>query len=163
MAYIAAVGITTVIFGIGSLLLISRARNKLTDGSIRRFMDNFAICLAFIVTFSVWQTLRDIYQVGGTFDGQTTYLSYPEYIFIIFAYIAFIITSFRTQKISEEFGFKDVGKKITQIMKSGQKAALPAPARAAVPKQEEIKNKENVKAKKTGSEKKEKHREKITK
>ena len=150
MVYIAAVGITTVIFGIGSLLLISRARNKLTDGSIRRFMDNFSICLAFIVTFSVWQTLRDIYQVGGTFDGQTTYLSYPEYIFIIFAYIAFIITSFRTQKISEEFGFKDVGKKISQIMKSEQKAAVPAPA--AEPKQEEIK--ENAKAKKPAQRKK---------
>ena len=152
MVYIAAVGITTVIFGIGSLLLISRARNKLTDGSIRRFMDNFSICLAFIVTFSVWQTLRDIYQVGGTFDGQTTYLSYPEYIFIIFAYIAFIITSFRTQKISEEFGFRDVGKKIIQIMKSEQKAAVPAPAQAAEPKQEE--NKENVKAKKPAQRKK---------
>ncbi len=152
MVYIAAVGITTVLFGIGSLLLISRARNKLTDGSIRRFMDNFSICLAFIVTFSVWQTLRDIYQVGGTFDGQTTYLSYPEYIFIIFAYIAFIITSFRTQKISEEFGFKDVGKKISQIMKSEQKAAVPAPVQAAEPKQEEIK--ENVKAKKPAQRKK---------
>lgn len=152
MVYIAAVGITTVLFGIGSLLLISRARNKLTDGSIRRFMDNFSICLAFIVTFSVWQTLRDIYQVGGTFDGQTTYLSYPEYIFIIFAYIAFIITSFRTQKISEEFGFKDVGKKISQIMKSEQKAAAPAPDEAAEPKQEEIK--ENVKAKKPAQRKK---------
>src|SRR3989338_8809899 len=125
MVYIAAVGITTVIF---------------------------AICLAFIVTFSVWQTLRDIYQVGGTFDGQTTYLSYPEYIFIIFAYIAFIITSFRTQKISEEFGFRDVGKKIIQIMKSEQKAAVPAPAQAAEPKQEE--NKENVKAKKPAQRKK---------
>lgn len=160
MVYIAAVGITTVIFGIGSLLLISRARNKLTDGSIRRFMDNFAICLAFIVTFSVWQTLRDIYQVGGTFDGQTTYLSYPEYIFIIFAYIAFIITSFRTQKISEEFGFKDVGKKISQIIKSEQKAAVPAPVQAAKPKQEEIKNKEKIKAKKPVQRKKKNARKK---
>lgn len=160
MAYIAAVGITTVIFGIGSLLLISRARNKLTDGSIRRFMDNFAICLAFIVTFSVWQTLRDIYQVRGAFDGQTTYLSYPEYIFIIFAYIAFIITSFRTQKISEEFGFKDAGKKIGQIMKSEQKAAAPAPAQAAEPKQGEFKNKEDAKAKKSVQRKKKNARKK---
>jgi len=155
MVYIAAVGITTVIFGIGSLLLISRARNKLTDGSIRRFMDNFAICLAFIVTFSVWQTLRDIYQVGGTFNGQTTYLSYPEYIFIIFAYIAFIITSFRTQKISEEFGFRDVGKKISQLMKPEQKIAVPAPSRqAAEPKQEELQSKKVIAAKKSRTGKK---------
>ena len=120
MAYIAVIGVTTVIFGIASLLLISRARNKLSDGSIKRFMDNFAICLAFIVTFSLWQAIRDIYGTSSPVE-QTTYLSYPEYIFIIFAYIAFIITSLRTQKISEEFGFKAEGKKIEQIIR--QKAA----------------------------------------
>ena len=130
MAYIAVVGVTTVIFGIASLMLISRARNKLSDGSIRRFMDNFAICLAFIVTFSLWQTLRDIYGVGSQLTGKTTYLSYPEYIFIIFAYIAFIITSLRTQKISEEFGFKGDGRKIEQIMK--QKSIVSAENQNAV-------------------------------
>jgi hypothetical protein len=121
MVYIAVVGVTTVIFGIASLILISRARNRLTDGSIRKFMDNFSICLAFIVTFSLWQTLRDIYDVGGWVAGQTTYLTYPEYIFIIFAYIAFIITSFRTQKISEDFGFRDEGRKIDLLVR--QKAS----------------------------------------
>ena len=43
MVYIAIVGITTIIFGIASLLLISKARNRLSEGSIRRYMDNFAI------------------------------------------------------------------------------------------------------------------------
>lgn len=140
MAYIAAVGITTVIFGIASLVLISRARNKLTDGSIRRFMDNFAICLAFIVTFSLWQTLRDIYGVAN-FEGQTTYLSYPEYIFIIFAYIAFIITSFRTQKISREFGFKDDGRKIGQLIKpkSDSSAATQENQTAQMPQRAKMK------------------------
>ena len=124
MVYIAAVGITTVIFGIASLVLISRARNRLTDGSIRRFMDNFAICLAFIVIFSLWQTLRDVYGVVN-FNGQTTYLTYPEYIFMIFAYIAFIVTSLRTQKISQEFGFKEDGRKIGQLMKPKSEGSAP--------------------------------------
>ncbi|MBI2656069.1 hypothetical protein HYX06_06625 [Candidatus Woesearchaeota archaeon] len=116
MVHMQIVGITTVIFGIASLLLISRARKKLSEGSIQRFMDNFAICLAFIVTFSIWQTLRNIYESGFELT-HATYLTYPEYIFIIFAYIAFIITSFRTQKISEEFGFKGEGRKIGQLIK----------------------------------------------
>ena len=116
MVHLAVVGITTVIFGIASLLLISRARKKLSEGSIQRFMDNFAICLAFIVTFSIWQTLRNVYESGFEIN-HATYLTYPEYIFIIFAYIAFIITSFRTQKISEEFGCKEEGKKINQLIK----------------------------------------------
>ena len=139
MVYIAAVGITTVIFGIASLLLISRARNRLTDGSIRRFMDNFAICLAFIVIFSLWQALRDFYG-GVDFNGQTTYLSYPEYIFIIFAYIAFIVTSLRTQKISREFGFKEDGKKIGQLVRSKSEASAPVQEAQTEEKPHEIKN-----------------------
>lgn len=135
MAYIAVIGVTTVIFGIASLLLISRARNKLSDGSIKRFMDNFAICLAFIVTFSLWQTIRDIY--GTSPVEQTTYLSYPEYIFIIFAYIAFIMTSLRTQKISQEFGFKAEGKKIEQIIKQ-KTYAVQAQNSPAAPKKESM-------------------------
>jgi len=114
MAHLVVISITTVIFGIASLLLISRARGRLSDGSIRRYMDNFAICLAFIVIFSVWQTARSIFGIDIDVEGLATY---PEYIFIVFAYIAFIIASFRVMKISEEFGFKEEGKKIEQIIK----------------------------------------------
>ena len=114
MALLVLVSITTVIFGIASLLLISRARKRLSDGSIRRYLDNFAICLAFIVIFSVWQTARSIFGVNIDFEGLG---SYPEYIFIVFAYIAFVAASFRVLKISEEFGFKEDGRKIGQIIR----------------------------------------------
>ena len=114
MVLVALVSVTTVIFGIASLLLISRARNRLSYGSIRKYMDNFAICLAFIVIFSVWQTTRSIFNISIDIEGLATY---PEYIFIVFAYIAFIFASFRVLKISEEFGFKEDGRKIKQIIR----------------------------------------------
>ena len=119
MVHLIIVGITTVIFGVASLLLISRARNRLSDGSIRRYMDNFAICLAFIVIFSVWQTARSFFGISIDVEGLATY---PEYIFIVFAYIAFVVASFRVLKISEEFGFKEDGRKIKQIMGQMPKA-----------------------------------------
>ena len=122
MVHIAVVSITTVIFGIASLLLISRARNRLSEGSIRRYMDNFAICLAFIVIFSVWQTARSIFGININVEGLATY---PEYIFIVFAYIAFIVASFRVLKISEEFGFKEDGRKIEQLIKQKSRARRP--------------------------------------
>lgn len=118
MAHIVLVSITTVIFGIASLLLISKARKRLSEGSIRKYLDNFAICLAFIVIFSVWQTARSIIGVNINVEGLATY---PEYIFIVFAYIAFIAASFRVLKISEEFGFKEDGRKIWQVV--GEKQA----------------------------------------
>ena len=114
MVHLIIISVTTVIFGIASLLLISRARNRLSEGSIRRYMDNFAICLAFIVIFSVWQTTRSILGININVEGLSTY---PEYIFIVLAYMAFIFASFRVLKISEEFGFKEDGKKIEHIMK----------------------------------------------
>ena len=116
MVYIAIIGFTTIIFGVASLLLISRARNRLSEGSIRRYMDNFAICLVFIVIFSVWQTLRDFFGVSIDGKNQTTILVYPEYVFIVLAYIAFVVASLRVMKISEEFGFKEDGRKIEQLV-----------------------------------------------
>ena len=114
MVHIIIISITTVIFGIASLLLLSRARNRLSEGSIRKYMDNFAICLAFIVIFSVWQTARSIFGISIDVEDLSTY---PEYIFIVFAYVAFVVASFRVMKISEEFGFKEDGRKIVQIIK----------------------------------------------
>ena len=119
MVHIAAVGVTTVIFGIASLFLISKARSRLSEGSIRKYMDNFAICLAFIVIFSVWQTTRSIFGINIDVEGLSTY---PEYIFIVLAYIAFIVASFRVLKISEEFGFKEDGRKIEHILTQKIKA-----------------------------------------
>lgn len=113
MAELAIVSVTTVIFGIASLFLISRARKKLSEGSIRNYMDNFAICLAFIVIFSVWQTARSILGLGVDFEGIS---DYPEYIFIVLAYIAFIVASYRVMKISDEFGFKGDGRKIGELI-----------------------------------------------
>ena len=112
---IGIIGVTSVIFGVASLLLISKARNRLTEGSIRRYMDNFAICLAFIVIFSVWQTVRSVLDIKNiNIEG---FITYPEYVFLIFAYIAFIIASYRVLKISQEFGFKEQGRRIEELVK----------------------------------------------
>ena len=114
MVSVAIISLTTVIFGIASLILASKARSRLTPGSIRSYIDNFSICLAFIVIFSLWQTIRSVFNIQldlGEFS------NYPELIFIVFAYIAFIIASYRAARISEEFGFKKHGKTIEKLIK----------------------------------------------
>ncbi len=107
------ISVSTVIFGIASLLLISRARSRLSNGSIRNYLGSFEICLSFIIIFSVWQTIRGLLDISIQVEN---FISYPEYIFLIFAYIAFVIASFRVLKISDEFGFNDYGKKINKII-----------------------------------------------
>ena len=108
------VEITSVIFGLTALLLASKARQRLSAGSIRRYIDNFSVCLVFIVIFSLWQTIRDIATIQ---DGAGNIVRFPEYIFIIGAYIAFIISSYRVVHISHEFGFKKEGEIIERILK----------------------------------------------
>lgn len=118
MVSIAIISITIMIFGIAALILSSRARSRLTPGSLRSYIDNFSVCLAFIVIFTIWQTLR----IFTNSEINVNALSqYPEYIFIVFAYMAFIITSYRIVKISREFGFKDEGKVIGEIVKAKKK------------------------------------------
>ena len=114
MVSITIINITTVIFGIGALVLVSRARSRLSPGSIRKYIDNFSVCLAFIVIFSLWLTVRSVTNIGVSLSD---FSSYPELIFIVFAYIGFIIASYRVSKISEEFGFKKEGKEIENLIK----------------------------------------------
>ena len=115
MVHIIIINLSAVIFGIAALLMISSARKKLSPGSLRIYLDNFSVCLAFVVIFSMWQTTRSIFHVNINVEGLT---SYPEYLFILFAYLGFIVASYRVLKISEEFGFKDEGKRIQQIIES---------------------------------------------
>lgn len=114
MVSIAVISVTTVVFGIGALILTSRARKRLSAGSIRKYIDNFSVCLAFIVIFSLWLTIRSLTNFEVSFSG---FSGYPEFIFIVFAYIGFMIASYRVAKISEEFGFKEEGKEIEKIIK----------------------------------------------
>ena len=118
MVSVTIISLTTVIFGVAALLLASRARNRLSPGSIRSYIDNFSICLAFIVIFSLWQTARSVFNFELSLG---EFSSYPELIFIVFAYIGFIIASFRVTKISKEFGFKKDGKLIRKLIKEPKK------------------------------------------
>ena len=112
------VEVTSVIFGLTALLLASKARQRLSPGSIRRYIDNFSVCLVFIVIFSLWQTVRDIATLQY---GAGAIVKFPEYIFIVGAYIAFIISAYRVVNISHEFGFKKEGTEIEKLMKENSR------------------------------------------
>lgn len=118
MVSVMIISLTTVIFGVAALLLASRARTRLSPGSIRAYIDNFSICIAFVVIFSLWQTARSVFKLELSLG---EFSSYPELIFIVFAYIGFIIASYRVIRISEEFGFKGDGKIICRLIKEKPK------------------------------------------
>ena len=98
------IGIVTVVFGIASLIISSRAASRLSDGLIKRYINNFSICLAFIVIFTMWRAMRDYMEA---IYGISKNIEIAEYMFIIGAFIGFVIASFRVVQISREFGFYD--------------------------------------------------------
>ena len=118
MVSVTIISLTTVIFGIAALLLASKARKRLSPGSLRAYIDNFSICLTFVVIFSFWQTARSVFNLELSLG---EFSDYPELVFIVFAYISFIIASYRVIKISEEFGFKTDGKLIHKLLKEKPK------------------------------------------
>ena len=108
------IGVSSVIFGITALILASRARQRLTPGLIRSYIDSFSVCLSFVVIFSIWLLIRDIFTFKSGYSGPS--VLFPEYIFISLAYLAFIIASYRVSHISHTFGFRDEGSKIKKLV-----------------------------------------------
>ncbi len=98
------IGVVTVVFGIASLIISSRAASRLSDGLIKRYINNFTICLAFIVIFTMWRTMHDYME--ATY-GISKNIEIAEFIFIIGAFVGFVIASLRVVQISKEFGFND--------------------------------------------------------
>lgn len=118
MVSLSIINITTVIFGLAALLLATKARSRLSKGSIRDYIDNFSICLGFIVLFSSWQAIRSIYSFEWSLG---EFADYPEILFLLLAYSGFIFASYKVLKISEEFGFKVDGKSIDKLIKKASK------------------------------------------
>ena len=116
--HVLIIEISTFVFGITALIIASRARIRLTPGLIRQYVDNFSVCLAFIVIFSLWTLIKDFATLSETHEGGFVV---PEMFFIIGMYIAFIIASYRVIRISHEFGFKEDSKAIVDLVKKGKK------------------------------------------
>ncbi|MEK6904666.1 MAG: hypothetical protein AABW87_03675 [Nanoarchaeota archaeon] len=105
------IGLTSLCFGITSLMFTMRARSVLSRGSsLRDYTTSFALCLVLILVFSLWDTMIDLFNWSGGW-------LYPKYIFITLAYFVFLYTSYRIFNLGKEFGFKDQAEKIRKAMK----------------------------------------------
>lgn len=118
MGPIIIIEVSSIIFGFTTLIIMSKARSRLSPGLIRQYIDNFSVCLAFIVVFSIWGFIRDLSIIRYNLD---SYLRFPEIFFIVCVYLAFIIASYRVLSISHEFSFKEEGKRIEEIVKKSKK------------------------------------------
>ncbi|MEK6812585.1 MAG: hypothetical protein AABX86_00530 [Nanoarchaeota archaeon] len=105
------VGLASLSFGITALFFTIKARNILSKGSsLRDYTTSFALCLIFILFFSIWDTLIDLFQWDKGWI-------YPKYFFITLAYFVFVYTSYRIFNLGKEFGFSSQAERIKKAMK----------------------------------------------
>ena len=105
------IGLASLSFGITALFFTLKARNILSKGSsLRDYTTSFALCLLFILFFSIWDTLIDLFQWREVWI-------YPKYFFITLAYFVFVYTSYRIFNLGKEFGFTEQAKRIKRAMR----------------------------------------------
>lgn len=109
------IGLVSLTFGITAILWTLKARKSLSVGSsLRRYTENFLVCLVFILGYSVWHTLNHLFLWDRTI-GES--MIYPEYAFITMAYLTFVIASYQILYLGKEFGFEGEAKKIRQVIR----------------------------------------------
>ncbi|MBW2989821.1 hypothetical protein KY358_05900 [Candidatus Woesearchaeota archaeon] len=115
-----AIGFVTLSFGILAIIWTSMALGSLSKGSsLRKHTSNFLLCLIFILSFSIWHTLSKLFGWRETLNEA---MLYPAYIFLILAFLIFVVTSYQILMIGKEFGFRPQAKKIkSAINKKGSK------------------------------------------
>ncbi|MBW2983799.1 hypothetical protein KY361_01685 [Candidatus Woesearchaeota archaeon] len=114
-----AVGFVTISFGILAIIWTSMATGSLSKGSsLRRHTVNFLFCLVFVLLFSIWHTLSKLFKWRETVN---EFMLYPGYLFLIMAFLIFVITSYQILTMGQEFGFGQQATKIKGIIKEKRK------------------------------------------
>jgi hypothetical protein len=109
------VGVIIISFGVLSLIWTSKANRSLSKGSeLRKFTEKFLLSSIFVLVYSVWSILDDIFHWQGFMD-------YFGFIMLTLTFFMFVFAAFHIQKIGKKFGFEFQAAKIRKVMESKSK------------------------------------------
>ncbi|MFH1316538.1 MAG: hypothetical protein ABII01_03405 [Candidatus Woesearchaeota archaeon] len=108
-----------VILGIILLIMLNKYIKKEKDTSFLAFLKVMNIGIFLWLLNNIWHVFRKVITPVGdimrNIAGEGA--EYPEYLFIIFAYLAFVIAAYQTKFITQQFAFKNLAKKPFQKKK----------------------------------------------
>ncbi|NOR48570.1 MAG: hypothetical protein GQ533_11095 [Methanosarcinaceae archaeon] len=107
--------IATIIIGIVAVIITFNATRRLTGGMVRSYIIWIGSALILVIigtTFHMINTLNLFDETYPYFSADTFHTLY--HIFLIIGFIFFAIASYRLNKMSELYGFKEEGKHINQ-------------------------------------------------
>ena len=101
------IGIMTVIIGSISIIITLKAYKSINTSILSKYLRYIILAIFSLTLFSLWHTIREIMDLK---EIHGAIIEIPEYIFIIIAYMSFIIASYAVYKISSLFEIKESGK-----------------------------------------------------
>ena len=114
-----AIGFVTISFGLLAIIWTTMAIGSLSPGSsLRKHTTNFLFCLIFILLFSMWHTLSILFLWRKSIN---EFMLYPGYLFIMLAFLIFVISSYQILMMGKEFGFGEQAFKIKEKIELKQK------------------------------------------
>ncbi|MBL7100563.1 MAG: hypothetical protein ISS23_01270 [Nanoarchaeota archaeon] len=106
-------------FGVTALIWVFKARRSLSKGSsLKELTTHFLLIVIFVLCFSFWNVLIKMLALKDIYGDTIIFL---QYLFISFAYIAFVGAAYKIRKIGQEFGFSPQAKNIKKIIKEKKK------------------------------------------
>jgi len=94
-----------VILGIYLLYLLNQLLKKSLDKSTLIFLKTARVGITLWLLNNAWHAARQIFNLKS-FWGESA--EYPEYIFIMLAYLAFMLAAYQTKFITKQFAFQPV-------------------------------------------------------
>ena len=110
--------IITIIIGIVAVIITFNATRRLTGGMMRSYVRWIGSALILIIIGTTILIISKLNLLDETYlhlPADTFHILY--HTFLIIGFIFFTIASYRLNKMSELYGFKDEGKHISQSMK----------------------------------------------
>ncbi len=107
--------ITTIIIGMVAVIITFNATRRLTGGMVRSYIIWIGSALMLVIigtTFHMISTLNLLDKEYLHLPADTFHILY--HIFVTIGFIFFAIASYRLNKMSELYGFKEEGKHINQ-------------------------------------------------
>ena len=108
----------TIIVGIVAVIITFNAARRLTGGMVRSYIIWIGSALTLVIVGTTIHMISMLNLFDETYPHLPADIFYTlYYIFLVIGFIFFAIASYRVNKLSKLYGFKEEGKHISQSMK----------------------------------------------
>ena len=105
----------TIIIGIIAVIITFNAARRLTGGMVRSYVIWIGSALVLVIVGTTIHMISMLNLFGETYSHFPAGIIYTlYYIFLVIGFIFFAIASYRLNKMSKLYGFKEEGKHISQ-------------------------------------------------